>query len=140
MNGLQTLPQWKQYFDNPTGAMLGAMNAVYPAGKIVALFLVTYLSDRFGRKKVMLIGAFFCVVMPFLQAFAPNAATFIASRALIGVSTSFLSQPSPVLITEIAYPTHRGKLTALFNTSFVSARISCRFVSLSPDASTNLLI
>ncbi|CAI6092325.1 unnamed protein product [Clonostachys chloroleuca] len=118
MNGLQTLPQWKQYFDNPTGAMLGAMNAVYPAGKIVALFLVTYLSDRFGRKKVMLIGAFFCVVMPFLQAFAPNAATFIASRALIGVSTSFLSQPSPVLITEIAYPTHRGKLTALFNTSF----------------------
>lgn len=120
MNGLQTLPQWKEYFDNPSGAMLGAMNAVYPAGKIVALFLVTYLSDRYGRNKVMAIGAFFCLIVPFMQAFAPNAGTFIASRALIGFFTTFLSQPSPILITETAYPTHRGKLTALYNTSFVS--------------------
>ncbi|CAI6050771.1 unnamed protein product [Clonostachys chloroleuca] len=29
-----------------------------------------------------------------------------------------MSQPSPILIAELAYPTHRGKLTALFNTSF----------------------
>lgn len=95
------------------------MNAVYPAGKIVALFLVTYLSDQYGRKKVMTVGAIFCLVLPFLQGFAPNAGTFIASRALIGFFTSFLSQPSPILVTEAAYPTHRGKLTALYNTSFV---------------------
>jgi MFS family permease len=31
-----------------------------------------------------------------------------------------MAQPSPIIIAELAYPTHRGKLTALFNTFYVS--------------------
>ncbi|KAL0937143.1 lactose permease [Colletotrichum truncatum] len=118
MNGLQTLPQWKKHFDNPTGAMLGAMNAVYPAGKIVALFIVAYLNDSYGRKKCIALGAFLCVLLPLMQGFSTSAAMFIASRALIGFVTSFMSLPSPILVSELAYPTQRGKLTALYNTSF----------------------
>ncbi|KAF5005209.1 hypothetical protein FDECE_8330 [Fusarium decemcellulare] len=118
MNGLQTLPQWREYFDHPQGAILGLMNAIYPAGKIVALFIVTFISDRFGRKRTMIIGAVTCVALPFLQGMAKNIPTFVVARALLGFFTSFLSQPSPILITELAYPTHRGKLTALYNTSF----------------------
>ncbi|EWZ28275.1 hypothetical protein AU210_012190 [Fusarium oxysporum f. sp. radicis-cucumerinum] len=118
MNGLQTLPQWREYFENPTGALLGAMNAVYPAGKIVALFLVAFLSDRIGRKKTISIGALACVAVPFMQGMSKNTSMFIASRALLGFFTSFISQPSPILIAELAYPMHRGKLTALYNTSF----------------------
>ncbi|KAF4984050.1 hypothetical protein FZEAL_663 [Fusarium zealandicum] len=118
MNGLQTLPQWREYFGNPQGATLGAMNSVYPAGKVVAMFLVTYVADRFGRKRAMVIGAFTCVAFAIMQAVSQNLHTFIAARAILGVFTSFLAQPSPILITELAYPTHRGKLTALYNTSF----------------------
>ncbi|KAH7141898.1 general substrate transporter [Dactylonectria macrodidyma] len=118
MNGLQTLPQWREAFDNPEGAILGLMNAIYPVGKIIALALVTYLSDRFGRKRTIIIGAVTCVAIPFVQATSKNIPTFIASRALLGFFTSFMSQPSPIIITELAYPTHRGKLTALYNTSF----------------------
>ncbi|RKK13267.1 hypothetical protein BFJ66_g14015 [Fusarium oxysporum f. sp. cepae] len=119
MNGLQTLPQWREYFENPTGALLGAMNAVYPAGKIVALFLVAFLSDRIGRKKTISIGALACVAVPFMQGMSKNTSMFIASRALLGFFTSFISQPSPILIAELAYPMHRGKITALYNTSFI---------------------
>lgn len=120
MNGLQTLPQWHSYFNQPEGAILGALNAVYPAGKFFAMFLVTYLADRFGRKTTMAIGALTCVAFAVMQGVAQNLNTFIAARAILGFFTSFLAQPSPVLITELAYPTHRGKLTALYNTSFVS--------------------
>lgn len=28
MNGLQSLPQWRDYFGNPTGGMLGLLNAI----------------------------------------------------------------------------------------------------------------
>ena len=28
MNGLQSLPQWKQYFNNPKGGKLGLLNAI----------------------------------------------------------------------------------------------------------------
>lgn len=120
MNGLQTLPQWRQFFSQPQGALLGALNSVYPAGKFFALFLVTYICDRYGRKTTMAVGALTCVVFAIMQGVSQNLHTFIAARAVLGFFTSFLAQPSPILITELAYPTHRGKLTALYNTSFVS--------------------
>jgi MFS family permease len=120
MNGLQTLPQWRSNFGNPEGALLGAMNSVYPAGKVVALFLVTWICDRFGRKITIAIGALTCVAFAIMQGLANDIETFIAARAILGFFTSFLAQPSPIIITELAYPTHRGKLTALYNTSFVS--------------------
>lgn len=120
MNGLQTLPQWQTYFNHPEGALLGAMNSVYPAGKFFALFLVTWIADRYGRKTTILIGVITCIAFTILQGLAKNIEMFIASRAILGFFTSFLAQPSPILITELAYPTHRGKLTALYQTSFVS--------------------
>lgn len=124
MNGLQTLPQWRDYFDSPRGALLGALNSVYPAGKFVAMFLVTWVTDRFGRKKAMLIGIITCIIFAIMQGVAQNFNTFIASRALLGFCTSFLAQPSPILISELAYPTHRGKLTALYQTCFVSSALA----------------
>ncbi|KAF2658594.1 general substrate transporter [Lophiostoma macrostomum CBS 122681] len=118
MNGLQSLPQWRKFFGSPDGALLGAMNSVYPAGKVVALVLVTYLGDRFGRKFTMVIGCVTCIAFAIMQGFSRNFNMFIAARAILGFFTSFLSQPSPILIAELAYPTQRGKLTALYNTSF----------------------
>ncbi|KAI8310135.1 Lactose permease [Colletotrichum sp. SAR11_59] len=66
MNGLQTLPQWRGFFGNPEGAVLGLMNAVYPLGKVVALFFVTYISDRWGRAipVIQLLGLFFLPESP----------------------------------------------------------------------------
>ncbi|KAK6953079.1 hypothetical protein Daesc_005379 [Daldinia eschscholtzii] len=118
MNGLQTLPQWKTFFGNPEGAILGMMNAVYPMGKVVALFLVTYISDRFGRKLPCFIGLVACIGFAIMQGLAQNLSTFVTARAFLGFFTSFISQPSPVLIAELAYPTQRGKVTALYNTFF----------------------
>lgn len=120
MNGLQTLTQWKHFFGNPEGAILGMMNSIYPLGKVIALFLVTYVSDRWGRKLPIFIGLVACIGFAIMQGLAQNLATFVTARALLGFFTSFLSQPSPVVIAELAYPTQRGKVTALYNTFFVS--------------------
>ena len=122
MNGLQTLHQWSEYFDKPEGAILGLINAVYPLGKVVALFLVTYVSDRWGRKLPITIGLVACIAFAIMQALSKSLAAFVTSRALLGFFTSFLSQPSPILVSELAYPTQRGKLTALYNTFFVSTK------------------
>ncbi|KAI5928353.1 general substrate transporter [Camillea tinctor] len=118
MNGLQTLPQWKEFFGNPSGALLGLINAVYPLGGVVSLFVVTYVSDRYGRRLPMLIGLVTCIAFAIMQALAQDLATFVTARALIGFFGSFLGQPGPVIITELAYPTQRGKVTALYNTFY----------------------
>ncbi|KAI9147154.1 High-affinity glucose transporter [Paramyrothecium foliicola] len=118
MNGLQTLPQWREFFNHPEGALLGLMNAVYPLGKLVGVVLVTYVSERWGRKVPLLIGLVTCIGFAIMQALAHNLAVFVTARAFLGCGTMFISQPSPILIAEVAYPTHRGKITALYNTFY----------------------
>lgn len=43
---------------------------------------------------------------------------FIVARILIGLGGMFSSQPSPMLIAELAYPTHRGKYTSAYWTMY----------------------
>ena len=118
MNGLQSVEHWRDYFDRPGPALLGTLNAVYPVGKVLFLFPVSWLSDRYGRRVPMLAGLICMTLFAILQTASQNIAMFIVSRFLIGASTILCAQPSPILITELAYPTHRGKLTALYNSSF----------------------
>lgn len=120
MNGLQTLPQWRLFFSHPQKTLLGTMNAMYPVGKIVGIFIVTFLSDRFGRRFPIRIGLPLLLLAAAIQGAAQNIGMFIAGRFLIGFSTAFISQPSPILITELAYPTHRGRITAVYYSNAVS--------------------
>ena len=123
MNGLQSLPQWRATFGKPEGALLGFMNAVYSISKVVGLFPATWLGDRYGRRRPMLVGFLMLPIGAVLQGAAQNTAMFIVSRAMLGFATSFLAQPSPILVTELAFPTQRGKVTSLYNTFFVSLRL-----------------
>ncbi|KAF2091417.1 general substrate transporter [Saccharata proteae CBS 121410] len=114
MNGLQSLSQWKDYFGNPQGALLGTINAAQSIGSVIALPSVGYCSDKFGRKPVLVGGLLGIVVATVIQASSTTLAQFIVSRLIVGAAGMFVALPSPLLIAELAYPTHRGKYTASF--------------------------
>ncbi|KAH0435767.1 lactose permease [Colletotrichum camelliae] len=118
MNGLQTIEQWRGYFGHPSAPILGTMNAVYPIGKIMGLVPVTWLADKYGRKTPMWIGFGLLLLGAALQGASVSLPMFIVSRWLLGAATAFIAQPAPILVTELAYPTQRGKISALYNTFF----------------------
>ena len=118
MNGLQSLPQWQEYFGHPTGALLGLVNAAQSAGSVVVLPFVGVLSDRYGRRIVLFSGLIGVIVATIIQATATTLAQFVVSRAVVGAAGMFVVQPSPMLIAELAYPTHRGKYTSAFWTMY----------------------
>ncbi|KXH64077.1 sugar transporter [Colletotrichum salicis] len=118
MNGLLTLPQWQTFMDSPKGSWLGFINAVQSLSTMLAYPLVAYFANRWGRKKGLFIGYAFLCIGCFLQAFSPNKAGFIIGRVIIGQPSAWWGCLAPVLITELAYPTHRGILTALYNTGW----------------------
>lgn len=118
MNGLQSLPQWRDYFGNPQGARLGLINAAQSIGSVVALPFVGALSDKYGRKPVLLTGILLVLVATVIQSASVNLAMFIVSRLVVGFGGMFVVQPSPLLIAELAYPTHRGKYTSAFWTMY----------------------
>lgn len=119
MNALQISPAWKIYYDHPTSAKLGAINAMMPAGKVVGSFASAPFSNRLGRKKALVFGFVLAILGAAIQTGAVNYPLLLVSRLILGLGAGFMSQPSPILLAELAYPTHRGKITALYNTFFV---------------------
>lgn len=124
MNGLQTLPQWRAYFNHPTAPILGAMNAMYPLGKFFGVFLSAFLGDRFGRKIPLYLGLTLLLLGAGLQGGSINVPMFIIARLILGFACSFVSQGAPILITELAYPTHRGRITSMYYSTYVSVSLS----------------
>jgi MFS family permease len=120
MNGLQSLSQWRMYFNRPSAAILGTMNAIYPVGKFFALFMTAWIGDRYGRKVPMCIGYCLLIIGAIIQAAAQNVAMFVVSRLILGIGTGCVAQPAPILISELAYPTHRGRITAMYYSTYVS--------------------
>ncbi|KAJ4258978.1 hypothetical protein NW762_008066 [Fusarium torreyae] len=118
MNGLQSLHQWREYFDHPQGEILGLVNAAQSIGSVLALPFVGHLSDKFGRKPVLLSGIIMIVIASALQAGSIAYSMFVVSRVIVGFGGMFVVQPSPMLIAELAYPTHRGKYTSAFWTLY----------------------
>jgi SP family arabinose:H+ symporter-like MFS transporter len=88
-------------------------------GTIVGALVAGSLSDRFGRKPVLIVAAFFF----FISAFGctiPQSFTFlIIARLIGGVGVGMASVLSPLYISEFSPPQIRGRLVAFYQLSIV---------------------
>ncbi|KAG8717733.1 hypothetical protein FRC08_006793 [Ceratobasidium sp. 394] len=123
MNGLQSVAEWKEYFDYPTSKQLGLFNAIQPVGSLCAIVPSPFILDKFGRRAGIFAGATLTLVGAIIQTLARNLPTFVGARFLIGFGTNLGMMASPLLISELAYPTHRAPLTALYNCLWFSGSI-----------------
>lgn len=115
MNGLQTLKYWENYFNTPTGSTLGLFNAIQNIGSIAAIPFSPFLADGIGRRPTIMLGASLMLVGVVLQSAAQSIGMFIAARGIIGFGLQWAQMAAPMLITELAYPSHRAGVTSLFN-------------------------
>lgn len=113
MNGLQALKQWNQFMGSPSGAWLGFINVSYWITVGLASPVVGWATNKYGRKPPLYAGYVFLVIATALQTGAKDPAMFIAARFLLGPATACFGNAAPLLVAELAYPTHRGVLTAL---------------------------
>lgn len=117
LNGLQTMQTWQDYFNNPNGSTLGLFTAIVNIGAFAALFFAPYIADLFGRKIGIAIGLVILIVGAIIQVVpSVNKGMFIGGRFLVGFGSNISQGSAPLLITELAHPQHRGKLTTMFNT------------------------
>lgn len=123
MNGLQTLPYWQNYFNNPTGSELGLLNCIMSVGSICALPAVPYAADILGRRTGILIGCLIMVLGVVLQSVSVNISMFIAARFFIGFGVAIAHGSSPLLITELVHPQHRAIFTSIYNTMWYGGAI-----------------
>ncbi|KAK9453603.1 general substrate transporter [Dipodascopsis uninucleata] len=129
LNGLQSQSQWQDYFKHPTGYRLGHLSAAPTFGQILAFIPGGYISDRFGRRAGIAVGASLVIVAAAIQAAANSYGMFFAARLIIGFGCSISVNPSPTLLSELTYPTHRGIVTTSYNIMWYSGAVLAAWIT-----------
>ncbi|KAH7237061.1 general substrate transporter [Fusarium redolens] len=118
LNGLQSLPQWSEFMNHPSGEWSGFINAIYFIGFFAACPPSSWLANKYGRRLPAFLGFIPLAIGTGLQTGAKTEAEWIAGRFILGIPTAMFATSIPLLITEIAYPSHRSVITALTNCNY----------------------
>ncbi|MGC4235100.1 MAG: sugar porter family MFS transporter [Niabella sp.] len=91
----------------------GFATASLALGCMIGCFMAGNISDRFGRKKGLLLAAAIFLVSSLCMAFSHSSTIFIISRFAAGAGVGMASVLSPMYIAEIAPASMRGRLVAI---------------------------
>jgi sugar porter (SP) family MFS transporter len=94
--------------------MEGFLVGVVPIGTLLGAILGGILSDRFGRRLVLILSGGIFIAGSILSAVPPNVETLIVARLLLGIAIGFTSVTAPVYVSELAPPQTRGSLIGLY--------------------------
>lgn len=98
-------------------------------GCVLGVALAGPFSDRFGRKKLLVLAGVLFAVSAIGTALPPTFAWFVVFRMLGGVGVGAASMASPMYIAEIAPAGIRGRLVSLNQLAIVSGMLIIYFVN-----------
>ncbi len=124
MTGALPFLQHDWNLENSAGA-IGWITSSVMLGAIFGGFLAGKLSDRLGRRKMILISAVIFVVGSILSGIAPhNGILFlVVARILLGLAVGAASALVPAYMSEMAPARLRGRLSGINQTMIVSGML-----------------
>ena len=93
--------------------MESVLTSVALAGAALGALAAGTLSDQFGRKSVILVVAVIFFVGGLVSGMAPDLATLLIGRVMVGVGIGVASMLTPLYLSEIAAPAQRGAIVSL---------------------------
>ena len=106
-------PFYEKFFNLTTPSEIGWAMSSALVGCLVGALVSGALSDRFGRKKLLILAAFLFTGTGILTALAPNFTFFVGNRLLGGVAIGLASNLSPMYIAEISPAEMRGRFVSV---------------------------
>lgn len=106
-------------------ALTGWITSGVMFGAIFGGALAGQMSDRLGRRRMILMSAVFFVVGSVLAAFSPHGGTYflIGTRILLGLAVGAASALVPAYMAEMAPARLRGRLSGINQTMIVSGML-----------------
>jgi sugar porter (SP) family MFS transporter len=122
-------PFFEKSFGLTTAFEVGWANSCALIGCLLGSMITGALTDRFGRKKLLLAAALLFAVSSVLTGWAASFAAFVTWRLAGGVAIGMASNLSPMYIAEIA-PAHlRGRLVAVNQLTIVIGILAAQIVN-----------
>lgn len=107
----------------------GLVTASLTFGSAIGAFISGYVSDRFGRRITLRSLALLFVAGALGTALAPDIATMVVMRFILGIAVGGGSSTVPVFIAEIAGPKKRAPLVSRNELMIVSGQLLAYVVS-----------
>ena len=122
-------PFFQRYFQLTSEAQIGWANSCALIGCLVGALVAGALSDKFGRKKLLILAALLFAVTSLGNAFAENFSIFVAWRMLGGVAIGLASNLSPMYIAEDAPAQIRGRLVSINQLTIVVGILLAQYIN-----------
>ncbi len=122
-------PFYEKFFNLTTPSAIGWAMSAALVGCLVGSLVSGALSDRFGRKRLLLLAGLLFTVTGVLTALAPNFMIFVLNRVLGGVAIGLASNLSPMYIAEISPAEVRGKFVSLNQLTIVIGILAAQLVN-----------
>jgi sugar porter (SP) family MFS transporter len=106
-------PFFEKYFHLDSAEQSGWANSCALVGCLIGALLAGALSDKFGRKRLLIFSALLFAVTSIGNALAPTFTIFVTWRILGGVAIGLASNLSPMYIAEVAPARWRGRLVSI---------------------------
>ncbi len=106
-------PFFQRYFELTSERQIGWANSCALIGCLFGALMAGGLSDKFGRKRLLILSALLFAITSLGNALAHTFSVFITWRILGGVAIGLASSLSPMYISEIAPAQMRGKLVSI---------------------------
>ncbi len=124
-------PFFERYFHLTSAAQSGWANSCALVGCFAGALVAGALSDKFGRKRLLIVSAFLFAATSIGNALAPTFSIFFAWRMLGGVAIGLASNLSPMYIAEIAPASMRGKLVSINQLTIVMGVLAAQLINWS---------
>ncbi len=106
-------PFFERFFELKNPALVGWANSCALIGCLAGSLLAGALSDRFGRKRLLVLSALLFAITSVGNGLADTFTVFVLWRMAGGMAIGLASSLSPMYISELAPASMRGKLVAV---------------------------
>jgi sugar porter (SP) family MFS transporter len=122
-------PFYEAYFGLTSPQSIGWANSCALVGCLLGSIVCSTLSDRMGRRKLLVLAAFLFAVSSICTGLAYEFSTFVTWRIIGGIAIGIASNVSPTYIAEISPAPWRGRLVALNQLTVVVGILAAQIVN-----------
>lgn len=98
------------------------------AGSVIGASIAGYLADKYGRKKILLLSAILFIISAIGCAIAHTPSFLVVARIIGGIGVGFAAMVAPMLISELAPASMRGRLVSFYQLA-ITLGILCSYLT-----------